>query len=54
MNSIKIPGLKCLQINVQHSRAATSNLVNMIKKTNTDIAFVQEPYTVNNKNTEIL
>ena len=49
MNSIKIPGLKCLQINVQHSRAATSNLVNIIKETNTDIAFVQEPYTVNNK-----
>jgi ribonuclease HI len=41
--------LKCLQVNLQHSREATSNLTQVIQQYNIDIAFVQEPYTVHNR-----
>jgi hypothetical protein len=37
--------LKCLQVNLQHSRVATSNLTQIIIQYNVDIAFAQEPYT---------
>ena len=36
--------IKCLQINLQHSRAATDNLMQIIATENIDIILVQEPY----------
>ena len=40
--------IKCVQLNAQHSLAATSNLTQIIIN-NIDIAFVQDPYTFHNK-----
>ena len=40
--------LRCLQVNLQHKRAATSNLVQMINENQLDLAFVQEPYIIRN------
>ena len=40
--------LKCLQVNLQHSRVAVTNLTQAIIQYNIDIAFVQEPYTIRN------
>lgn len=40
--------LKCLQMNIQHSRVATTNLTQIIQH-NIDIVFVQEPYIVHNR-----
>ena len=36
--------IRCRQINLQNSRLATDNLMNLIKQGNTDIVFIQEPY----------
>lgn len=36
--------IKCIQINLQHSRTATDNLIQIIATENTDITLVQEPY----------
>ena len=36
--------IKCLQINLQHSKAATDNLMQIIATENIDITLVQEPY----------
>jgi len=41
--------LNCCQINLQHSRTATSNLVQLINQHRIDVAFVQEPYTIRNQ-----
>ena len=41
--------LKCIQINLQHSRLATDNLLKIIEEDGTDILFIQEPYTIRNK-----
>jgi endonuclease/exonuclease/phosphatase family metal-dependent hydrolase len=41
--------LKCLQINLQHSRTATANITKIINEEETDIVFIQEPYNVSNK-----
>jgi hypothetical protein len=41
--------IKCYQINLQHSTTATDNLMELIEKEGTDVAFIQEPYTVNNR-----
>ena len=38
----------CFQINLQHSRTATSNLGQLINQ-HVNITYVQEPYTINNK-----
>ena len=40
--------IKCMQLNLQHSRTATYNLTQIILQNNIDIAFLQEPYTVLN------
>lgn len=42
-------GLQCLQLNTQHSRVATTNLVQIINEFNIDLLFIQEPYIINNK-----
>ena len=41
--------LSCLQVNLQHKRAATSNLVQMMSENQIDPAFAQEPYIIHNK-----
>jgi len=41
--------VNCFQINLKHSRAATSNLGQLISQHNIDITYIQEPYTINNK-----
>ena len=40
---------RCLQINLQHSRSATFNLMKVIEKEEPDIIFVQEPYEYQNR-----
>jgi hypothetical protein len=40
--------LKCLQVNLQHSRVVVSNLAQVITQYNIDIAFIHEPYTIRN------
>jgi len=41
--------VNCFQINLQHSRTTTSNLVQLINQHNVDITCIQEPYSVNHK-----
>jgi len=36
--------IKCIQINLQHSKAATDNLMQIIATENIDKTLVQEPY----------
>jgi hypothetical protein len=40
--------LRCLQVNLQHKRAATNNLVQMMSERQIDLAFLQEPYIIRN------
>jgi len=40
--------LRCLQVNLQHKRLATSNLVQIKSENKIDLAFVQEPYIIRN------
>ena len=40
--------LKIIQLNMQHKRLATQNLVQIMDTHNIDLAMVQEPYNVNN------
>jgi hypothetical protein len=53
-NNKNIPGafttrLKCLQINLQHSRLATDNLLKIMAEEGMDIDCIQEPYIIGNK-----
>ena len=41
--------IKCVQINLQRSRAATANLMNYIAENNVDITCIQEPYTTQHR-----
>jgi len=41
--------IKCLQINLQHSRTATANLIKIVTDDEIDIIFIQEPYTIQGK-----
>ena len=43
-NSIK--RLKCLQINLQHSRLATDNLVKIMNEEDVDVVSIQKPYNI--------
>ena len=38
-----------MQIKLQHSRAATDNLMKLIQQDNTDIVFIREPNLYQNK-----
>jgi hypothetical protein len=38
-----------MQINLQHSKVATTNLIQITEEENTDILCIQEPYTIQNK-----
>jgi vacuolar-type H+-ATPase subunit F/Vma7 len=37
----KLTGIKCIQVNLQHSRAATANLMKAVAEDETDIIFIQ-------------
>jgi hypothetical protein len=41
--------IKITQLNLQHSRSASDNLMNLTKQEHTDILLVQEPYLIQNK-----
>ena len=41
--------INCFQISLQHSRAATADLVQLINQHYVDITHIQEPYNINNK-----
>ena len=41
--------IKCNQVNLQHSRAATDNLMQIMSTENIEISFVQEPYLYQNR-----
>ena len=45
--------LRCIQINLKHSKIATDNLNQLTKEANIDIAFLQEPYNYQNQVTGI-
>jgi hypothetical protein len=49
-HSIK-PYLKCLQLNLQYSTKASSNLTQLSTEIKADLAFLQEQYLVDNKPT---
>ena len=38
--------LKCLQINLRHSRRASASLAQVILENDIDIVFIQEPYAI--------
>jgi hypothetical protein len=40
--------LRFLQANLQHKRAATYNLIQMMSENHIDLAFIQEPYIICN------
>ena len=40
---------KCIQVNLQHPRAATDNLMMAVAEDGTNIIFIQEPYTKQSK-----
>jgi len=48
-----ITPIKCIQINLQHSRIATDNLMKLVEKEKADIMFIQEPYLNKHKMTGI-
>ena len=50
----KQPQIKCIQVNVKHSKAATANLMKIIEEDKTDIICIQEPYTFQHKAAGIL
>jgi len=45
--------IKCYQINLQHSKTATYNLMELIEKDEIDVVFIQEPYAIHNRVVEI-
>jgi len=40
--------LRSMQVNLQHKRAATNNLVQIMSENQIELAFVQESYTIRN------
>jgi hypothetical protein len=45
----KQTGIKFIQVNLLHSRAATANLMKAVAENETDIIFIQEPHTIQGK-----
>ena len=41
--------LRCLQLNMQHARAATQNLNQLLESNQLDLMLIQEPYNLSNK-----
>ena len=50
----KPPQIKCIQVNLQHYKAATANLMKIIDEDKTDTICIQEPYTFRSKVAGIL
>ena len=48
MATKRIMPMKFVQLNMQHSRIATNNLIRKITEGNIDFALIQEPYNINN------
>ncbi len=48
INKPKTP-IRCMQINLKHSRIATDNLMKLLEQEKTDVIFIQEPYLNKNK-----
>jgi hypothetical protein len=42
-NTRPLATIRCMQINLQHSRMATDNLKKLTEQDNSDIIFMQEP-----------
>ena len=42
-------GLKFIQVNLQHSRPATANLMKLVPEEETDIIFIKEPHIIQGK-----
>ena len=49
INNNQQNSIRCMQINLQHSRLATDNLMNLIQQDYIDTVFVQEPHLIQNK-----
>jgi hypothetical protein len=45
----KQTGIKCIQVNLQHSRAANANLIKAVAEEETGIIFIQEPHSIRSK-----
>jgi hypothetical protein len=41
--------IRCMHINLQHSRVATDNIMKLIEHDNSDMIFIQEPYLHQNR-----
>jgi hypothetical protein len=41
--------IRCMQINLQHSRTVTDSIMKLIEQDNSDIVFIQEPYLYQNR-----
>ena len=41
--------IRCIQINLKHSRVATDTLLKQIEQDGIDVALIQEPYSISNK-----
>jgi hypothetical protein len=50
---VKSAGINFIQINLQHAREATSNLIKIVAEEETDIIFIQEPHIIQGKVTGI-
>jgi len=48
-NTSPLPTIRCREINLQHSRTATDNLMKLTEQDNSDIIFIQEPYQYKNR-----
>ena len=45
--------IKCLQINLRHSRAAALNLSQLLLDLDVDVAFIQEPFAVSDPSVSV-
>jgi len=41
--------IKCYQINLQHTKTASDNLMGLTEKKEIDVVYIQEPYTIRDK-----
>jgi hypothetical protein len=49
INNTGLVQIRCIQINLQHSKSATYNLLKVTDIEETDIIFAQEPYVYQNR-----
>jgi len=53
MDCTGLEQIRCIQINLQHSKSATNNLQKITDTEETDIIFAQEPYVYQNRSVGI-